>query len=48
MLPQNFSENKKVARDGGTIAGDARKNLEKKIGKKVITSLNAKGLGMIK
>lgn len=48
VLPKDFSENKKVAHDGGTIAGDARKKLEKKIGKKVITPLNAKGLGMIK
>jgi hypothetical protein len=40
--PETFEENAKVARQGGTIAGDARKALEEKTGKKVITSLNAK------
>jgi hypothetical protein len=38
--PKDFDENKKVAREGGSIAGNARKNIEEKIGKKVITSDN--------
>jgi hypothetical protein len=40
--PKNFSESKKVARQGGSIAGNARKELEAKTGKKVVTKLNAK------
>ena len=37
---QGFHENKKAAKAGGKIAGDARKQLELKSGKKVITSEN--------
>lgn len=40
--PKTFEESKKVARQGGTIAGNARKELEAKTGKKVVTALNAK------
>ncbi len=40
--PETFEESAKVAQQGGTIAGDARKALEAKTGKKVVTSLNAK------
>ena len=40
--PQNFDEGKKVAKQGGNIAGNARKELEEKTGKKVVTGLNAK------
>ena len=39
--PKNFTESKKVAKQGGSIAGNARKELEKKTGKKVISKLNA-------
>ena len=39
--PKNFTESKKVARQGGSIAGNARKELEAKTGKKVVASLNA-------
>ncbi len=42
--PETFSENKKVAKEGGNIAGNARKNIERKTGKKVITNKNAKKL----
>jgi len=45
--PKNFEENKKVAKEGGSIAGLARKRLERRTGKKVITKLNAKNLGLI-
>lgn len=38
--PQGFVENKKVARQGGKIAGDARKELEKKTNKRVVSSAN--------
>jgi len=40
--PKNFSESKKVAKQGGGIAGNARRELELKTGKKVVNKLNAK------
>ena len=43
--PKNLSENKKVARKGGSVAGKARKDLEKKLGESVVSPLNAKELG---
>ena len=42
--PKNFVENKIIAKQGGTIAGNARKAIEVKTGKKVVSSINAKGL----
>lgn len=36
--PENFEENKKVARDGGGVAGKAREEIEKKTEKSVISS----------
>lgn len=39
--PQGLEENKKVAKDGGAIAGNARKEIEKETGQSVITSKNA-------
>ncbi len=43
--PKTLSENRNVARKGGSVAGVARKDLEKKLGKSVISPLNAKELG---
>ena len=40
--PKNYAESTKVAKQGGAIAGNARRELEKKTGKKVVTKLNAK------
>lgn len=40
--PETFEDNKKVAKQGGNVAKVARKELEAKTGKKVVTSLNAK------
>jgi hypothetical protein len=40
--PKNYAQSKKVAKQGGAIAGNARKELEAKTGKKVVTKLNAK------
>jgi hypothetical protein len=40
--PKNYNESKKVAKQGGTIAGNARKALEAKTGKKVVTNQSAK------
>lgn len=45
--PQGLEENKKVAKEGGSIAGDARKSIEVKTGKPVITSKNAIDLGKL-
>jgi len=42
--PKGFDESKKVAKQGGIIAGDTRKAIEKKTGKKVVTKQNARGL----
>lgn len=42
--PQNFEENKAVAQQGGTVAGNARKDIESRTGKKVLTSQNARQL----
>jgi prophage antirepressor-like protein len=38
--PEGFEENREVAHDGGKIAGDARKALEKKTGKKIVSKKN--------
>ena len=45
--PKSFEENKKVAREGGAIAGTAKRKLEKRTGKKVVTKMNARGLKLI-
>ncbi|WP_373818220.1 BRO family protein [Glaesserella sp.] len=39
--PQGLDENKKIAQDGGNIAGDTRKAIESKTGQPVITPKNA-------
>ena len=39
--PNGLEENKIVAKEGGTIAGNARKEIERKTGKTVITPKNA-------
>jgi hypothetical protein len=38
--PEGFIENQKVARQGGAVAGNARRELESKTGKKVVTNEN--------
>jgi len=42
--PKTFEHNKRIARQGGTIAGNTRREIEEKTGKKVVTPLNAKQL----
>jgi hypothetical protein len=42
--PKSFSENRKIAKQGGTIAGNTRKEIEEKTGKKVVSKFNAKKL----
>lgn len=41
---QGFDENKQAAREGGQVAGNARKELEKKSGKKISTSQNYRAI----
>ena len=40
--PKNLEENKQVAREGGSVAGNTHKDIENKTGKNVITSKNTK------
>ena len=42
--PKTLNESKVIATQGGTIAGNTRKEIEVKTGKKVVTELNAKQL----
>ena len=44
VIPETFEESKKIAKQGGNVAKVARKELEAKTGKKVVSSLNAKSL----
>ena len=46
--PITFEDNKRIARQGGTIAGNTRREIEEKTGKRVVTSQNAKQLGKTK
>jgi len=46
--PERFDENRIIASQGGKIAGDTRKAIESKTGKKVVTKLHAKKLHEIK
>lgn len=45
--PQGLEENRKVARTGGQIAGEARERIEKETGNPVITSQNAVSLNSV-
>ena len=40
--PKNFKENKAIAQQGGTIAGNTRKEIEEKTGKKVVSDKTAR------
>jgi hypothetical protein len=42
--PKTFNDNKRIAKQGGTIAGNTRREIEEKTGKKIVTKLNAKRL----
>ncbi len=42
--PETFKASRKIAKQGGTIAGNARREIEEKTGKKVISKLNARQL----
>jgi hypothetical protein len=45
--PKDLKENKKVAKEGGHVAGTARKEIEDKTGKKIVSSKNAKDIKQI-
>ena len=42
--PEGFEENREIAQQGGTIAGNTRKEIEAKSGKSVLTAKNAQRL----
>ena len=46
--PETFDDNKRIAKKGGEIAGNARKQIEKQTGKKIVSSQNAKELPVAK
>ncbi len=48
VTPKDFEESKKVAKQGGDVAKVARKELEARTGKKVVTSLNVKSALQLK
>ena len=43
-LPAGFEQNRRIAKQGGTIAGNTRKAIEAKSGKPIVNSRNAKRL----
>ena len=42
--PEGFEESRKIAQEGGTIAGNTRKAIEAKSGKPIVTAKNARRL----
>jgi hypothetical protein len=48
VKPDTFEGSKQVAKQGGNIARNARKELEERTGKKIVTSLNAKSALQLK
>lgn len=42
--PKTFQQNKTIAKQGGTIAGNTRKEIEEKTGKKIVSPIGAKKL----
>ena len=45
--PEGFDANKRVAQAGGSVAGNARRDLEQRLGRPVITSANATQLNHV-
>ncbi len=45
--PQGLAKNRQVAREGGSVAGNARKDIEERTGKPVITAANRNQLGYV-
>lgn len=46
--PETFEASKKVAKQGGNVAKVAKKELEARTGKKVVTALNARSVLQLK
>ena len=46
--PETFSQNREIARQGGEVAGNTRKEIEAKTGKKIVSNMNAKALSVNK
>ena len=42
--PKGFDQSRKIAKQGGSVAGTARKEIEQKTGKSVLSTKNAKEL----
>jgi len=42
--PKDFEQHKKVAKQGGEVAGNTRKDIEQKTGKRIVTNKNAKSI----
>jgi hypothetical protein len=42
--PETFEDSRQIARKGGSVAGNTRKEIEQNTGKQVVTRLNAKSL----
>ena len=45
---RSLNESKGIAKQGGTIAGNTRREIEAKTGKKLVSRLNAKKIGDVK
>ena len=45
--PAGFEANKRIAQAGGSVAGNARKDLEQRLGRPIITSQNAAQLNHV-
>lgn len=42
--PKTFTQNKSIAKQGGTIAGNTRKAIEEKTGKKIVSKINSQSI----
>ena len=45
--PEGFEASKRIAHAGGSVAGSARKDLEQRLGRPIITSQNASNLNHV-
>ena len=45
--PKTFEQNRVIAKQGGTIAGNTRKEIEEKTGEPIVTGINAKKLNKL-
>ena len=45
--PKDFEDSREIAKQGGTIAGNTRKEIEEKTGKKIVSKQNAKQINSL-